>query len=106
MLRRRAMTDASAAEISAPAKGFLSGIGKTLGYSWEDDGRRLDVAFEPWAVEHVSPFEVPCLRLEFRQDGDRMVLERFTVSEDGEERGVDLGAAKDALQAWMDFVSD
>lgn len=100
------MTRPDAPEISAPAAGFLSGLGKTLGYSWKEDGQRLAVAFEPWALEHENPFEVPCLRLEFRQMGDRMVLERFTVSEDGEERGINLEAARDALQAWMDFVAD
>jgi len=34
-----------------------------------------------------------------------MVLERFTIQNDGEERAVDLEAAHDALQAWMDSMA-
>lgn len=93
-------------EISAPATTFLSGLGRTLGYNVEADGKRLAVAFEPWSLEHEGPFDVPCLRLEFRHDGERVVLERFTISDQGEERTVDLGAAQDALQAWMDYMAD
>lgn len=93
-------------EISAPATGFLSGLEKALGYSLEPDGGRVAVAFEPWSLEHEDAFDVPCLRLEFRQEGERVVLERFTISDNGEDRTVDLGAARDALQAWMDFMSD
>lgn len=97
--------DFADSEISAPASMFLSGLGKTLGYSVQADGTRLSVAFEPWSLEHVDPFEVPCLRLSFRQAGDRIILERFTVSDDGEERVVELDAAHDALQAWMDYMA-
>jgi len=93
-------------EISAPATTFLSGLGKTLGYNVQADGERLAVAFEPWSLEHVGPFQVPCLRLQFRQDGERIILERFIISDDGEERVVDLDAARDALQAWMDWMVD
>lgn len=96
----------SAAEISAPATTFLAGLGKSLGYHVEAYGNRLDVAFEPWSLEHEGPFDVPVLRLRFRQRGDRVVLERFTISDDGEERTVELDAACDALQAWMDYISD
>jgi hypothetical protein len=92
--------------VSAPATTFLSGLGRSYGYSVEADGEWLEVAFEPWSLEHETPSDVPCLRLRFRQDGDRVVLERFTISDDGEERTVGLGAAHDALQAWMDFISD
>ena len=93
-------------DISAPATTFLSGLGKTLGYNVEADGKHLDVAFEPWSLEHENPFEVPCLRLHFRQEGERIILERFSISDDGEERVVDLDAARDALQAWMDWMVD
>jgi hypothetical protein len=94
------------AEISAPATTFLSGLSKTLGYNVEADGEHLAVAFEPWSLEHEDPFQVPCLRLRFRQDGDRIVLERFSISDEGEERVVNLDAARDALQAWMDWMND
>jgi hypothetical protein len=96
----------SEGEVSAPATTFLSGLGRSFGYSIEADGERLEVAFEPWSLEHEAPSDVPCLRLRFRQEGERVVLERFTISHDGEERTVELGAAHDALQAWMDFISD
>jgi hypothetical protein len=98
--------EVSEVEISAPSATFLSGLGRTLGYSVQADGENLSVSFEPWALEHSGPFEVPCLRLHFRQRGDRIVLERFTVSDDGEERTVNLEAARDALQAWMDWMMD
>src|SRR5205823_14022671 len=90
----------------AHAAPFLSGLGRSCGYSIEADGARLAVAFQPWSLEHGAPSDVPCLRLRFRQDGERVVLEHFTISHDGEERTVELGAAHDALQAWMDFISD
>ena len=96
----------SEVEISAPATTFLSGLGKTLGYNVQADGEHLAVAFEPWSLEHEGPFQVPCLRLEFRQEGERIILERFSISDDGDERVVDLDAARDALQAWMDWMVD
>jgi hypothetical protein len=98
-----AMTEAA---ISAPAGPFLVGLGKALGYSIQADGEHLSVAFEPWSLEHADPYEIPCLRLVFRQEGERVVLESFTVSESGEERPVSLDAARDALQAWMDCMAD
>jgi hypothetical protein len=43
---------------------------------------------------------------QFRQIEARIVLERFTIEEDeGPERAVDLEAAHDALQAWMDSIA-
>ena len=96
----------SDADVSAPAATFLSGLGKTLGYNVEADGEHLSIAFEPWSLEHDNPFGVPCLRLRFRQAGDRIVLERFTISDEEEERTVEVGAAHDALQAWMDYLAD
>src|SRR5437899_4574462 len=45
-------------------------------YSVQADGGHLAVAFEPWSLEHADPYEIPCLRLLFRQDGERVVLER------------------------------
>src|SRR5438445_13031339 len=96
----------SEADISAPATTFLSGLGKTLGYNVEADGKHLDVAFEPWSLEHEDPFQVPCLRLHFRQEGERIILERFSISDYGEERVFDLDAAYDDLQAWMEWMGD
>ena len=95
----------STREISAPASRFLTGLAETHGYYVEADGERVNVAFEPWSLEQVNPFDVPCLRLQFRQIEARMVLERFTIHNDGEERAVDLEAAHDALQAWMDSMA-
>lgn len=92
--------------ISAPSATFLAGLHKTLGYNVEEEAGNIMVSFEPWGLEQTNPFDVPCLRLEFRQVGHEVVLERFTVSEEGEEREVDLGAARDALQAWMDWMAD
>ena len=94
------------AAISALAQPFLAGLAKALGYSIQADGERLMVAFEPWSLEHADPYEIPCLRLLLRQDGERVVLESFTVSESGEERAISLDAARDALQAWMDCMAD
>src|SRR2546425_5520119 len=96
----------SEASISAPAGPFLAGLGKVLGYSVQADGERLAVAFEPWSLEHADPYGIPCLRLGFRQEGERIILESFTVSESGEEQPVSLEAAHDALQAWMDCMAD
>ena len=98
--------DLTDVEVSAPATTFLSGLGTTLGYSVHADGERLAVAFEQWSIEHEGPFDVPCLRLRFRQEGERVVLERSTISDEGEERVAELDAAHDALQAGMDYTAD
>jgi hypothetical protein len=96
----------SMAEISAPASRFLTGLGKTQGYNVQADDGRVTVAFEPWSLEQVNPFDVPCLRLLFRQVDGRIVLERFSIDNEGEEHIVNLEAAHDALQAWMDSMVD
>ena len=96
----------SATEISAPRSRFLDGLCKTQGYNVLSEGERITVAFEPWAVEQVDAFEMPCLRLDFRQVDGRIVLQRFTVESGGEEQVVNLEAARDALQAWMDWMAD
>jgi len=70
------------------------------------EGERVTVAFEPWALEQTDPFDIPCLRLEFRQVDGRIVLERFTIENNGEDQVVNLEAARDALQAWMDSMAD
>ncbi len=74
----------SATEISAPRSRFLDGLCKTQGYNVVSEGERITVAFEPWAVEQVDAFEMPCLRLDFRQVDGRIVLQRFTVESGGE----------------------
>src|SRR5207247_9773070 len=96
----------SASEISAPRWRFLDGLCKTQGYNVVTEGERVTVAFEPWALEQVDPFDIPCLRLEFRQVDGRIVLERFTIENDGQDQVVNLEAARDALQAWMDSMAD
>src|SRR6266566_5587809 len=96
----------SATEISAPRSRFLDGLCKTQGYNVVSEGERITVAFEPWALEQVDAFEMPCLRLDFRQVDGRIVLQRFTVESGGEEQVVNLEAARDALQAWMDSMAD
>src|SRR2546428_10972931 len=80
----------SAIEISAPRSRFLDGLCKTQGYNVVTNGERVRVAFEPWAPEQVDAFEMPCLRLDFGQVDGRIVLERFTVENAGEEQVVNL----------------
>src|SRR2546422_662168 len=93
----------SASEISAPRWRFLDGLCKTQGYNVVTEGERVTVAFEPWALEQADPFDIPCLRLEFRHvDGrpkDADEAERFLDPEDGiappkESRTTDIGGAR------------
>ncbi len=88
--------------ISVPLEGFREGLCRVRGYGLDDRGDRISLAFEPWATESVRLGGVPCLRLDFRRIGERVVLERFAVCDGAEERTVDLDAAHDALQAWLD----
>src|SRR5947208_15050553 len=96
----------SASEISAPRWRFLDGRSKTQGYNVVTEGERVTVAFEPWALEQVDPFDIPCLRLEFRQVSGRIVLEPFTIENSGQDQVVNLEAARDALRASMDAMAD
>jgi hypothetical protein len=91
--------------ISAPYEGFRQGLCRIRGYCVQDEEDRLSLAFEPWFTESDRPSVVPCLRLEFRKAGDRVVLERFLVCDGTQEQPVDLDAAHDALQSWMDYMS-
>ena len=91
--------------ISAPYEGFRQGLCRVRGYCVQDEGERVFLAFEPWFAEADRPGSVPCLRLDFRHVGDRVVLERFVVCDQGEERAMDLEAARDALQCWLDYLS-
>jgi len=88
--------------ISAPYEGFRQNLCGVRGYCLEDRGDRISLAFEPWFAESDRPSAVPCLRLDFRKVGPRVVLERFAVCDGTEERTLDLDAAHDALQAWLD----
>ncbi len=91
--------------ISAPYEGFRNGLCRIRGYCLQDEGDRISLAFEPWFTESDRPNTVPCLRLDFRRRGDRVVLERFVVCDQGEERTLDLDAAHDALQSWLDVMA-
>ena len=91
--------------ISAPYEGFRQGLCRIRGYCIEDEGDRVSLAFEPWFAESDRRGGVPCLRLDFRRIGERVVLERFVVCDQGEERSLDLEGAHDALQAWLDCLA-
>ena len=91
--------------VSAPYEGFRQGLCRIRGYCVQDEGDRISMAFEPWFSESDRPNSGPCLRLEFRRVLDRVILDRFVVCDQGEERAVDLAAAHDALQSWLDYVA-
>ncbi len=91
--------------ISAPYEGFRQGLCRIRGYCVQDEGDRISLAFEPWFTESDRPNAVPCLRLDFRRAGGRVFLERFVVCDGIREQIVDLDAAHDALQSWLDYVS-
>lgn len=91
--------------ISAPYEGFRQGLCRIRGYCLQDEGDRMSLAFEPWFTEPDRANSVPCLRLDFRKVGDRVLLERFVICDGSEEKPVDLAAAHDALQSWLDYMS-
>ncbi|HYM39873.1 MAG TPA: hypothetical protein VEY12_06990 [Thermoplasmata archaeon] len=88
--------------ITAPYEGFRQGLCHIRGYCLEDRDNRISLAFEPWFTESDRPNTVPCVRIDFRRIGDRVVLERFAVCDGTEERVMDLDAAHDGLQSWLD----
>jgi hypothetical protein len=90
--------------IAAPYDRFCRGVGRLSGYSLEEDGERVFLSFQPWFTESDKPWAEPCVRIEFRKRGDELVLERFIIEEDGDTRPVDIDAAHDALQAWLDYA--
>ncbi len=92
--------------VAAPYAQFAAGLERVRGYRLDQDGDSLSLAFEPWFVESESPFSVPCVRITFRRAGDRILLENFVIEDAEETRSVDILAAHDALQAWMDYMSD
>jgi len=92
--------------IAASYSRFCEGLNRVRGYCVTEEGDSLSLAFEPWFVESGSPFAVPCMRITFRREGERIVLERFVIEDEDEPRMLDLDAAHDALQAWMDCMAD
>ncbi len=92
--------------ITAPYRGFCEGARRMAFYAIQEDGDRILLAFEPWFLESRQAGDFPCLRMVFRRIGDRVVLERFAVCDGAQERLVDLEAAHDALQIWLDYLSE
>jgi len=92
--------------IAASYSRFTAGLTRARGYCVTEEGDSLFLAFEPWFVESGSPFAVPCMRITFRREGERIVLERFVIEDADEPRMLDIDAAHDALQAWMDCMAD
>jgi len=96
----------SAEPIAASYSRFTAGLDRVRGYCVTEEGDSLSLAFEPWFVESGSPFAVPCMRITFRREGERIILERFVIEDADEPRMLDIAAAHDALQAWMDCMAD
>jgi len=105
-MERAALPETTHTEpVSAPYDRFCLGLRSMSGYALEQEGERLSLAFEPWFVESRQSSSVPCLRITFRKEGDRIVLETFVVEDRDDVTTVNLEAAHDALQAWMDCMS-
>lgn len=85
---------------------FRAGLERARGYCLREEGTMLSLDFEPWFAETDRTSSLPCMRIAFRRDGDRIVLESFLVDDGSDTRSVDIDAAHDALQAWMDYMSD
>lgn len=94
----------TAKEIVVPYERLREGLSRIRGYSLREREDRVDLAFEPDLVESPDQI-VPCLRIVFRRDAENVVLEKFSVCEGTSETPVDLEAAHDALQAWVDWMS-
>lgn len=104
MTRHSLSATATSSVISAPYRRFREGIRRSLGYDLQEEGDRLVLSFSPWFTESTHPHREPCLRLQFRREGDRVVLERFLVEDEESTRHLDIEAGRDALQAWMEYV--
>lgn len=94
----------TAKEIVVPYARLKEGLERIRGYSLQEREGRVDPAFEPRIVEAPGQ-PVPCLRIVFRKKGTCVALEKFSVCNGDEETPVDLEAAHDALQAWVDWMS-
>ena len=105
-VERGASGETAPVPIAASYSRFTAGLNRVRGYCVTEEGDSLSLAFEPWFVESGSPFAVPCMRITFRREGERIILERFVIEDADEPRMLDLDAAHDALQAWMDCMAD
>ena len=85
---------------------FTAGLSRVRGYCVTEEGDSLSLAFEPWFTESGSSYAVPCMRIVFRREGEQIILERFEIEDADEPRTVNIDAAHDALQAWMDCMAD
>ncbi len=85
---------------------FRAGLSRTRGYNLREEDATVSLEFEPWFAEADRTHSLPCLRITFRKEGDRIVLDSFLVDDGPETRSVDIDAAHDALQAWIDYMSD
>jgi len=59
-------------------------------------------------IQHALESRPPrkaCVRITFHRVGDRILLDRFVIEDADETRSVNIDAAHDALQAWMDYMS-
>jgi len=92
--------------IAASYSRFTAGLSRVRGYCVTEEGDSLSLAFEPWFTESGSSFAVPSMRILFRREGEQIILERFEIEDADEPRTVDIDAAHDALQAWMDCMAD
>lgn len=92
--------------VSAPNRKFVDGVRRSLGYDLREEGGRVFLNLGPWFTEHGHPFAAPCVRLMLRKEDSRIVLEHLIIEEEGDRTSVDIGAARDALQAWMDYTCD
>ena len=92
--------------IAVPYERFREGLESQRGYGLEEVGSRLVLNFNPLFVESEQPHAQPTLRLRFRRDGSMLVLEDFLVVEEDREKPINLEAARDALQIWMDYMCD
>ena len=90
--------------VSARYDAFRRGIDGRNGYAVEEDGDQLVITFQPWFTESDKPWAEPTIRIEFRKIEEDVVLERFVIEEDGEFRAVDIDAAQDALQSWLNYA--
>lgn len=105
-MERGVSGETSPEPIAASYARFCDGLSRVRGYCVTEEGDSLSLAFEPWFTESGSSFAVPCMRITFRREGERIILERFVIEDADEPRNLDIDAAHDALQAWMDCMSD
>src|SRR3989454_2399487 len=96
---------ASLEPIAASYSRFTAGLDRVRGYWETEEGDSLSLAFEPWFVESGSPFAVPCMRITFRREGERIILERVESEAADEPRMLGVDAAHGALQAWRSCMA-